>query len=120
MSLVGTPNQGKKRVLFWFGIAFFLAVLFLALGFNEFQQLIHSGNTWQKSGFLSAYFTLIGVHGLHIAIGLIFMVVFAIQLIQNGFTTVVLRRLSCLKMYWHFLYFLWIFTFAIVYLIGAK
>ena len=110
----------RNKMVFWFSITFLLGFAFLFLQWTEFSRLIAEGNTWQKSGALSAFFTLAGVHGLHIIAGLLMMIVFICQLLKRGLTTTVLRRLTCLRMYWQFVYLIWIFTFAIVYLMGAK
>jgi cytochrome o ubiquinol oxidase subunit 3 len=78
------------------------------------------GYDWSTNAFLSAYFTLVGTHGLHILVGLFLMALFGVQLFRWGLTGMVLRRLTCLRIYWNFLYLIWIFTFSIVYLIGVK
>jgi cytochrome o ubiquinol oxidase subunit III len=114
------PRKKIRMMIVLFGLTFLLGALFLYLGMSEFNRLIAGGNTWKSNAFLSSYFTLIGTHGLHIVFGLLMMVVFIIQLLRRGLTGMILRRLTCLRMYWHFLYLIWIFTFAIVYLIGAK
>jgi len=110
----------RSKIVFWFAITFLLGFAFLALQWTEFSRLIAEGNTWQKNASLSAFFTLAGVHGLHIMAGLLMIVVFISQFLKRGLTTAVLRRLTCLRMYWQFVYLIWIFTFAIVYLMGAK
>jgi len=120
VAMLYAPRQQTGKVLGWFAITFILGALFFWMGLYDFSRLIAGGNTWQSNGFLSSYFTLIGVHGLHILVGLMMMIVFIVQLIQRGLNGRVLRRLTCLRIYWHFLYLIWIFTFAIVYLIGAR
>ena len=110
----------KRTIFLWLAPSFLLAAVFVFLGFSELASLALSGKGPQVSAFLSAYFTLIGVHGLHVVVGLLLMLFFGLQLWQEGRTPRVLRRLTCLKMYWHFLYLIWIFTFAFVYLMGAK
>jgi cytochrome o ubiquinol oxidase subunit 3 len=114
------PRKDKNQVITWFALTFLLGIAFMVMELAEFSRLILQGNTWQSNAFLSSYFSLIGLHGLHIIAGLLMMIVFVAQLIRRGFTAVVLRRLTCLRMYWQFVYLIWIFTFAIVYLIGAK
>lgn len=120
MALVDAPNKPARSVLLWLGATFLLGLVFMGMELSEFQRLISEGNTWESNAFLSSYFTLIGTHGLHIIAGLMMLVVFAIQMMRRGLNPFILRRLTCLKMYWNFLYLIWIFTFTIVYLIGAK
>ncbi|MES2272850.1 MAG: cytochrome o ubiquinol oxidase subunit III [Chlamydiota bacterium] len=120
VAMLYAPRTEKNKLIGWLTLTFLLGVLFMAMELSEFNRLVSEGNSWQRNAFLSAYFTLIGVHGLHIVAGLLMMIVFACQLLQRGFTPAVLRRLTCLRMYWHFLYLIWIFTFTFVYLIGAK
>ncbi len=109
----------KMKTMGWYGVTFLLGALFLAMVFSEFQDLIQSGNGWGRSAFLSSYFTLVGTHALHIAFGLLFMAVFLYELYRQGIVPTTLRRLTCLKLFWFFSYFIWIFMFAIIYLVGA-
>lgn len=108
------------KILFWFSLTFLLGLLFLLLQCIEFNQLISHGHTWKSNAFLSSLFTLLGVHSLHLLAGLLMMIVFLAQLLTRGLTPIVLRRLTCLRIYWQFVYLIWIFTFAIVYLMGAQ
>lgn len=119
IAMLFAPKQETKKMLTFFALTFLLGFIFMVMGLAEFHRFISAGNTWQTSAFLSSYFSLIGIHGLHIFFGLLMMIVFLIQFLLKGYTGMVLRRLTCLRMYWHFLYLIWIFTFAIVYLIGA-
>ena len=120
LAMVGAPSKSKNHVLAWLAATFVLGAVFMFMELSEFHRLIAGGNTWQSNAFLSSYFTLIGTHGLHIAVGLMMLVFFCWQLFRRGLNAFLLRRLTCLKMYWHFLYLIWIFTFTIVYLIGGK
>ena len=110
----------RYALIFWLAVTFLLGALFIFLQLTEFNRLLAMGSSWQTNGSLSAFFTLVGVHALHIAAGLLMMIVFTVQLLHRGLTEAVFRRLTCLRMYWQFVYLVWIFTFAIVYLIGAK
>ena len=118
LAMLAAPQKKLKPLLGWFGITFLLGVLFIAMELTEFQRLIEEGNSWTRNAFLSGYFTLIGAHGLHIIVGLLILPFFLSQLIYRGFTPQVLRRLTCFRIYWQFLYLIWIFTFLIVYLMG--
>ncbi len=110
----------KQQVLFWFGVTFLLGAVFLGLELSEFHHLVAEGDSWRRSGFLSAFFTLVGTHGLHITVGLLWMGVMFYQTIRRGLTTSVVRKLTMLSMFWHFLDIIWIFIFTIVYLMGIS
>jgi cytochrome o ubiquinol oxidase subunit 3 len=113
-------HSGKRRqVLVWLGITFALGAGFLGMELSEFSKLIAEGNSFTRSGFLSAFFTLVGTHGLHIATGLLWMGVMVRQVLTRGLVPPVVRRLALLNMFWHFLDVVWIFIFTIVYLMGA-
>jgi cytochrome o ubiquinol oxidase subunit 3 len=113
-------RQGKKQlVLGLFGLTFLLGVAFLTMELTEFHHLAAEGNSWRRSGFLSAFFTLVGTHGLHITAGLIWMAVMMVKVARKGLYGANLRRLTMLSMFWHFLDLVWIFIFTIVYLMGA-
>ncbi len=120
LALLGAEDTRKGKTLFWFGITFLLGVAFLALEIKEFTHLINEGNSFERSAFLSAFFTLVGTHGLHIATGLIWMIILLVPVAKEGITPTSFRRLTCLKLFWHFLDVVWIFIFTLVYLMGAK
>jgi cytochrome o ubiquinol oxidase subunit 3 len=103
----------------WFIVTFLLGLSFLAMEVTEFRHLATEGNSWHRSGFLSSYFTLVGTHGLHIATGLLWMLVMLGKIARQGVAGANLRRLTLLSMFWHFLDVIWIFIFSIVYLLGA-
>lgn len=112
-------HQEKSRALGCFCLTFLLGLSFLLLELNEFNALVQEGNSWQKSAFLSAYFTLVGTHGLHITAGLLWILVLAIQILSTGLTLVQHKRLMCFSLFWHFLDVIWIFIFSFVYLMGG-
>jgi cytochrome o ubiquinol oxidase subunit 3 len=96
-----------------------LGLAFLSVELYEFVTLIAEGATPQRSAFLSAFFTLVGTHGLHVLFGLIWLVTLLVQIAQRGMTDDNKRRLMCLSMFWHFLDIIWIGVFTFVYLFGA-
>jgi cytochrome o ubiquinol oxidase subunit III len=110
----------KNKVIAWFGVTFLLGLSFLTMEVTEFTHLFHEGNGWQRSAFLSSFFTLVGTHGLHITAGLLWMIVLVIQMGRRGLTPTILKRQTCLRLFWHFLDVIWIFIFTFVYLMGAK
>jgi cytochrome o ubiquinol oxidase subunit III len=109
----------KAQVLLGLGITFILGLGFIAMEAYEFYDLILSGNGPQRSGFLSAFFTLVGTHGTHVACGLIWMAVMVGQVVFKGLTVPVRGRLMRLSMFWHFLDIVWVGVFSVVYLVGV-
>ncbi len=120
LGMLALHRRDKQRVVQWFGITFLLGLAFLGLELYEFSQLIHEGNSWQRSGFLSAFFILVGTHGLHIVAGLMWIVALIKQVTKRGLTHSLTRKLTLLSLFWHFLDIIWIFIFTIVYLIGIN
>ncbi|HWT55465.1 MAG TPA: cytochrome o ubiquinol oxidase subunit III [Candidatus Microsaccharimonas sp.] len=119
LALLSAKMRDKPNTLLWFGITALLGAAFLGLELSEFHKLIVDGNSWRRSGFLSAYFTLVGTHGLHITVGLLWMVTMMIRVTKQGFSNLSIKRLTMLSMFWHFLDVVWIFIFTIVYLTGV-
>jgi cytochrome o ubiquinol oxidase subunit 3 len=109
----------KKQVFRWYAVTFLLGAAFLTLELREFAQLAHEGASWRRSGFLSAFFTLVGTHGAHITAGLIWMLVLVPRSIKRGLNFVNIQRLTCLTLFWHFLDVVWIFIFTVVYMMGV-
>lgn len=119
LAMLAVHKGSKNLALVWLGITFLLGAGFLGMELYEFNHLVQEGYSWERSGFLSAFFTLVGTHGLHITIGLLWMIVLAVQVIKRGFTIHTVRRLTLFSLFWHFLDIVWIFIFTIVYLMGA-
>jgi cytochrome o ubiquinol oxidase subunit III len=119
MAVLSARAGRKALTLVLLGLTFLLGATFLGLELSEFSKLAAEGHGWWASAFLSAFFTLVGTHGLHIAIGLLWIGVLGWQLQSRGFTAGVSRRLILFSLFWHFLDVIWIFIFTIVYLIGV-
>lgn len=113
-------RNSKKGVIGWFAVTFLLGFTFVALEGYEFTQMVLAGHSWKISGFLSGYFTLVGTHGLHVSCGLLWMAFMMVQVWKWGLNAVTLKRLNCLRLFWHFLDVVWIFIFTFVYLMGVK
>jgi len=109
----------KAAVLTWLAVTFALGLAFVAMEYNEFHHLILEGHGPQRSGFLSAYFTLVGTHGTHVTSGLLWIAVMAGQVAVKGLTGAVRSRLMRLSIFWHFLDIVWVGVFTMVYLIGV-
>ena len=119
LAVLGAKRGYKKQALAWLGITFLLGVAFLSMELWEFSKLISEGDGWQRSAFLSSYFVLVATHGIHIAVGLLWMAVVVFRLVQRNFKDTDLGRLTLLGLFWHFLDVIWIFIFSFVYLIGG-
>ncbi|WP_411887615.1 cytochrome o ubiquinol oxidase subunit III [Hydrocarboniphaga effusa] len=112
--------RGRKgAVLGWLAITGAFGAAFIGLELYEFHHLIHEGAGPQRSAFLSAFFTLVGTHGLHVTFGIIWLITLMVQVVKRGLTEANQRRLSCLSLFWHFLDVVWIGVFTFVYLMGA-
>ncbi len=119
LAVLAAGCSDRKQAIFWFVVTFLLGLAFLTLEITEFRHLYIEGNSWRRSGFLSAFFTLVGTHGLHITAGLIWMFVMIAKIMRQGLRAANQRRLVMLSLFWHFLDVIWIFIFTIVYLLGA-
>ena len=119
LAMLATYRKKFYHTLIAMGITFLLGAGFLAMELHEFNKFIQDGNSWQRSAFLSSYFSLVGCHGLHITCGLLWMFIMMIVTYLRGFRNSTIRRLTCLNMFWHFLDVIWIFIFTIVYLMGV-
>ncbi len=108
-----------KGTLIWLAVTGAFGLCFLSLELYEFSHLIHEGAGPQRSAFLSAFFTLVGTHGLHVTFGLVWLVVLMLQINKHGLIPENNRRLMCLSMFWHFLDVVWIGVFTFVYLMGV-
>jgi cytochrome o ubiquinol oxidase subunit III len=100
-------------------VTFVLGAAFLGLEIREFANMIAQGATPQRSAFLSAFFALVGCHGLHVTIGLIWLAVMMAQVAVKGFRANVQRRLLCFSLFWHALDIIWVGLFTVVYLMGV-
>jgi cytochrome o ubiquinol oxidase subunit 3 len=119
MAMVAMQAGKKQHVLAWLAITGLFGLGFLTLEMTEFAHLIHEGAGPQRSAFLSAFFTLVGTHGLHVLFGTIWLVTLMVQVANGGLSAANQRRLTCLSMFWHFLDVVWIGVFTFVYLMGT-
>jgi len=119
LAMLATQRRARNEVLFWLFVTFCLGALFLGLELHEFANMVHDGNSWRRSGFLSSYFVLVGTHGTHITFGLLWMAVLGGYVWKRGITDSIRKRLTLFSLFWHFLDVIWIFIFTIVYLYGS-
>ncbi len=120
--LMSLAINSRRRLGTYSGalITFALGAAFLTLEIREFASMIAIGATPERSAFLSAFFTLVGCHGLHVTLGLIWLVVMMVQVAVMGFVPAVQRRLLCFSLFWHALDIVWVALFTVVYLMGVS
>src|ERR1700756_2763053 len=113
----------EERNTFWFQIAMavtcVLGLAFLSIEFREFADLVARGAGPSRSAFLSAFFTLVGCHGLHVSGGTLWLLTMMAQVFAKGFRADVLRRMLCFALFWHALDIIWVAVFSVVYLLGS-
>lgn len=119
LAMLAMQEDKRDLVLRWLGITFLLGLGFILMEIHEFHGLIAEGSGPDRSGFLSAYFTLVGTHGTHVTFGLIWMAVLMLQVAVKGLSAPVQGRLLRLSVFWHFLDIVWIGVFSVVYLLGV-
>ena len=119
LAVLAAEQNKQPQALIWLAVTFLLGGGFLALELNEFSRLVAEGNGPQRSAFLSAFFALVGTHGLHIAVGLLWMAVVMLVIWRRGLSSKNFSNLVRLGLFWHFLDIVWIFIFTIVYLLGV-
>ncbi|CBJ38742.1 cytochrome o ubiquinol oxidase, subunit III [Ralstonia solanacearum CMR15] len=116
IALLKQDADAAPRMVRWLGVTFLLGALFVGMELYEFSHLLHEGAGPGVSAYLSAFFTLVGTHGLHVTAGLLWLAVMMHQVRRFGLDGVVRRRLACLSLFWHFLDLVWICVFTFVYL----
>ncbi len=119
IALLGLYKKKRKKLVGWLIVSMILGAGFLTMELNEFAHLVHEGHSWQSSASMSSFFTLVGTHGLHVFIGLLWMIILTIQTMSFKINDTMTRRFTYLGLFWNFLDIVWIFVFTIVYLMGA-
>jgi cytochrome o ubiquinol oxidase subunit III len=114
---VQTRQFGKVYAASFF--TFLFGVVFLGLEINEFARMVAEGAGPQRSAFLSSFFSLVGLHGLHVTAGLVWLTVMMGQIATRGFIRTTMRRFLCFALFWHALDIIWVALFTVVYLMGA-
>jgi cytochrome o ubiquinol oxidase subunit 3 len=119
MAMIASDRRQVRVAFGALAATFVFGLMFLALEIKEFARMLAEGAGPNSSAFLSAFFTLVGTHGLHVTAGLVWMAVIFVQLRQRGFSDGVVRRLYCFSLFWHVIDVVWIAVFSFVYLIGS-
>ncbi len=118
-AMLEMQHKNLRSTLWWLAITGLLGACFIGFELYEFIHLVREGAGPQRSGFLTAFFTLVGTHGLHVTFGIIWLITLMAQAGRHGLTEENQRRLMCLSMFWHFLDVVWIGVFTFVYLMGV-
>jgi cytochrome o ubiquinol oxidase subunit 3 len=116
LAMLGLQANKRSQVVGWLATTGLLGAVFIGMELYEFAELIHEGATPDVSAYLSAYFTLVATHGLHVTFGLLWLAIMIHQVLKFGLDGIVRRRLACLSLFWHFLDLIWICVFTFVYL----
>jgi cytochrome o ubiquinol oxidase subunit 3 len=119
---VASIGAQTKRGSWFYGamtVTFILGAAFIALEVREFSGLVAQGAGPTRSAFLSAFFTLVGCHGLHVSAGLLWLLTMMAQVFAKGYRADILRRMLCFSLFWHALDIIWVALFTTVYLMGV-
>ena len=119
LSMLAMYKNKSMLMRILLGLTFVLGAGFVVMEVNEFIHLISVGYSPAVSGAASAFFVLVGTHGFHVSMGLLWILVSIVQISRFGINSIMKKRLTYLGLFWNFLDIVWIFLFTIVYLIGA-
>jgi cytochrome o ubiquinol oxidase subunit 3 len=116
---VAAEHKERGNTYLFAAITFILGAAFLGLEITEFSSMVAQGAGPDRSAFLSAFFTLVGMHGLHVTVGLLWLLTMMAQIATRGFRPTTLIRLHCFSLFWHALDIIWVALFTVVYLFGV-
>jgi len=118
--LAGIGAQARNSRMFHgaMAVTFVLGAAFLAIELHEFADMIEKGAGPSRSAFLSAFFALIGCHGLHVFAGLLWLLTMMAQVVAKGYRDDIMRRMLCFALFWHTLDIIWVGLFSLVYLVS--
>lgn len=119
LAFISAKHKKRRAMLVYLCLTIIFGAIFLAMELYEFSKLAGEGHSWAESAFLSSYFTLVGTHGIHISVGLLWALVLLVRLTIKPMNDHILRKLGLFAIFWHFLELVWIFIFSVVYLIGG-
>jgi cytochrome o ubiquinol oxidase subunit 3 len=120
LGALSAEQRQQNRFLIFSGFTFVLGAAFLFIEISEFVGMVSRGAGPSRSAFLSAFFTLVGMHGAHVTAGLLWLTYMVAQVVAKGLRPHVLRRLLCFSLFWHALDIIWIGVITVVYLLGAR
>ena len=118
MAVLALHKKNMKQLQTWMTITVVLGLGFLALEIYEFIHYVHMEHTIASSAFGSAFYTLVGFHGGHVAFGILWILTVQLQAVKKGLTVVTAPKFYLACLYWHFIDVVWVFIFTVVYLMG--
>jgi cytochrome o ubiquinol oxidase subunit III len=119
LAALSAERQHRERFYVFELLTFLFGAAFLYIEISEFAGMVAKGAGPSRSAFLSAFFTLVGMHGAHVTSGLLWLIYMVAQVAVKGLRPNVLRRLLCFSLFWHALDIIWVGVFTMVYLMGA-
>ena len=119
MASIGASQRNALVFQLAMAATFVLGASFIFMEAHEFADLVGRGAGPQRSAFLSAFFSLVGCHGLHVTVGLLWLLTMMAQVWAKGFRADIQRRILCFALFWHALDIIWVAVFTVVYLLGA-
>jgi cytochrome o ubiquinol oxidase subunit 3 len=119
LGALSAERRHRERYLLFAALTFVFGAVFLYIEISEFAGMIRAGAGPGRSAFLSAFFTLVGMHGAHVTSGMVWLLYMVAQVLAKGLRPNVLRRLLCFSLFWHALDIIWIGVITVVYLMGA-
>ncbi|MBV8683390.1 MAG: cytochrome c oxidase subunit 3 [Caulobacteraceae bacterium] len=120
LSFIFTQRRNQLWTQIWLLVTGLFGLAFVLMEAQEFAKMAAEGATPQRSAFLTSFFTLVGCHGVHVSIGLLWLGTMMAQIYVKGFKPMIMHRLICFNLFWHALDIIWVAIFTIVYLIGAR
>ena len=118
-AMLEAQRKRASMTLMWLAVTGLFGLAFVGIELFEFHHMIQEGAGPQRSAFLSSFFALVGTHGLHVSVGIVWIVTMMVQVARRGIEPANHRRLACLSLFWHFLDVIWIGVFTFVYLLST-
>lgn len=119
VAVLAAKHKRRQQAVRYLAATAAFGLIFLGMELYEFWSILSEGYSWQTSAFLSGFFALVGMHGLHITIGLIWLGIYLWVLNRRSLDAAMVHRLGIFALFWHFLDLVWIWIFTIVYMFGA-
>ncbi|CAM5781736.1 MULTISPECIES: cytochrome c oxidase subunit 3 [Brevibacillus] len=117
-AVLALHKKDLKKMQAWMTVTVILGLGFLALEIYEFMHYVHMGHKMTSGAFGSAFYTLVGFHGAHVAFGILWILTVQLQTVKKGLTVVTAPKFYVASLYWHFIDVVWVFIFTVVYLMG--
>jgi cytochrome o ubiquinol oxidase subunit 3 len=115
---IGAGEENRWMFYGGMGVTLLFGMAFLSLEIHEFVGMVSQGAGPSRSAFLTSFFTLVGCHGIHVTLGLLWLLTMMAQVFAKGFRADILRRVLCFSLFWHTLDIVWVALFTVVYLMG--